>query len=245
MGRNIIGGIVGFIVLFIIVFITIACLAVEPDGMEPGRTLNGGEVLMTDLTREELAQRAARLGFPVHTDLEKPETLVERVPTRFFSTGGIYRVSTRPPDRPRVYALGVWGKDGIKVLNNDPEGFFELAANSGLKLATGDDYIAYVTTFLESTRDVLGGPQILTKIEESWWLPKPTPEEARKRDDVIAKYKAVVEAPRLSRESSSTVVVYVIRDRALVRMDAKVDSDGRIQISETVLEPEMPTVMLR
>ena len=200
---------------------------------------------MTDLTRQELTQRAVRLGSPVHTALEKPETVVERVPTTFFSSGGIYRVSTRPPDRPRLYVLGVWGKDGIKVLNNNREGFFELAANGGLGLDSGADNVAYVTAFLESTRDFTGGPQILKKIEESWWLPKPTPEESRKREEVIAKYTKVVEAPRLSRESSTTVVVYLIRDRALVRMQAKVEKDGRIQISENVLESEMPTVMLR
>lgn len=247
MGRNIIGGFVGCVVLFIIMFITgtIAYLAMGPDAPDPSRTLTRGDLIMTDLTRQELTRRAARLGHPVHTTLEKPETVVERVPTPFFSTGGVYRVSTRPPDRPRLYVLGVWGKDGIKVLNNDPDGFFELAANSGLKLTSGADYVAYVTTFLESTRDFTGGPQILKTIEESWWLPKPTAEESRRREEVIAKYTKVVEAPKLSRESSTTVVVYLIRDRALIRMDAKVESDGRIQIAEDVLVPEMPTVMLR
>ncbi|MGB7210444.1 MAG: hypothetical protein WBD27_17455 [Pyrinomonadaceae bacterium] len=247
MERNIIGGFVGYIVLFIIMFITctIAYFAIGSDAPDPRRTLTRGDLIMTDLTRQELAQRAARLGPPVLTALEKPETVVERVPTTFFSSGAMYRVSTRPPDRPRLYILGVWGKDGIKVLNNSPEGFFELAANGGLKLASGADYVVYVTTFLESTRDFTGGPQILKSIEESWWLPSPTPEEKRQREDVIAKYAKVVEAPKLSRESSTTVVVYLIRDRALLRMNAKVESNGHVQISEDVLEPEMPTVMLR
>ena len=200
---------------------------------------------MADLTRKELAHRAAHLGHPILTTLGQPETVVERIPTAFFSSGSIYRVSTRPPERPRVYNLGVWGEDGINVLNTSPESYFELAANSGLKLTTGDDYVAYVLVFLESTRDFTGRPQILSKIEESWWLEKPTPEEIRKRDEVIAKYKTVVEGPRLSSESSTTVVVYLIRDRALVRMDAKVEGDGRIKITEKVLEAEMPTVMLR
>jgi hypothetical protein len=247
MGRNTIGGFVSYILLCSIIFITctIAYLGMGPDAPDPGRTLNRGDLKMTDLTRQELTQRAVRLGFPIHTALETPETVVERVPTPFFSNGGIYRVSTRPPDSPRLYVLGVWGKDGIKVLNNSPEGFFELAANSGLKLASGADYVAYVTTFLESTRDFTGGVQILNKIEESWWLPSPTPEEKRQREDVIAKYAKVVEAPKLSRESSATVIVYCIRDRALLRMNAKVESNGHVQISEDVLEPEMPTVMLR
>lgn len=249
MGRSIICRFTGYTVLFIIIFITgtIAFLAMGPDAPDPHRTLTGGDLIMTDLTRQELTERAARLGPPILTALEKPETVVERVPTPFFSTGGIYRVSTRPPDRPRLYVLGVWGKDGIKVLNNDPEAFFELAAKSGLKLTSGSDFVSYVTTFIESTRDFMGGPQILKTIEESWWLTSPTPEESRKREEVIAKYNKVVEAPKLSRESSTTVVVYLIRDRdrALLRLDAKVESGGRIQISENVLEPEMPTVMLR
>jgi hypothetical protein len=247
MGRNTIGGFVGYFVFFIIMFITctIAYLAMGQDARAPRRTLTRGDLRMTDLTRQELTERAARFGFPIHTALETPETVVERVPTTFFSSGSIYRVSTRPPDSPRLYVLGVWGKDSIKVLNNDPEGFFELAANGGLKLASNTGYVAYVTTFLESTRDFTSGPQILKTIEESRWLRKPTPEEARKREEVIAKYTKVVEAPKLSRESSTTVVVYVIRDRALLRLHAKVESDGRIQITEDVLVPEMPTVMIR
>ena len=129
------------------------------------------------------------------------------------------------------------------MLNNDPEGFFELAANSGLKLTSSNDYIGYVTAFLESTRDYKSGPQILKTIEESWWRTSPTPDDARQREEVTAKYTKVVESPRLSRESGTTVVVYLIRDRALIRMHAKVESNGRIQISENVLEPQMPTVM--
>jgi hypothetical protein len=246
MGRNNIGRLVGYAVLLVaFVTYTVRYFATPSDAQTQRRTLLRGSFMMTDLTRQELTRRAARLGSPVHTALEKPETVVERVPTPFFSTAAIYRVATRPPDRPRLYVLGVWGKDGIKVLNNDPAAFFEVAKNSGLKLTTGDDYIAYVTTFIESTRDFKGGPQILKTIEESWWLPSPKPEEVRKREEVTAKYTKVVEAPRLSRESSATVVVYLIRDLALIRMDAKVENDGRIEINESVLEPEMPTVMLR
>ena len=131
------------------------------------------------------------------------------------------------------------------MLNNSPEGFFELAANGGLKLASGADHVAYMTTFLDATRDFTGGVQILKSIEESWWLPSPTPDEKRQREDAIAKYTKVVEAPKVSRESNTTVVVYLIRDRALLRMNAKVESNGHVQISEDVLEPKMPTVMLR
>ena len=247
MGRKIIGGLVGSILLFTLVFNACATahLATGRDAPDPGLTPARGGLVMADLTREELIRRAVPLGFPVLTTLGKPETVVERIPTTFFSIGGIYRVSTRPPDRPRTYILGVWGTDGIGVLNNNPEGFFEVAANSGLKLSSGADYVAYVSTFLESTRDYAGGPQILSTIEEAWWLTKLTSDEARRREEIIAKYKTVVEAPRLSRDSDTTVVVYLIRDRALVRMDAKVEGDGRIKITEKVLESEMPTVMLR
>lgn len=203
-----------------------------------------GIVIMTDLNRQELTQRAAPLGPPVHTVLEKPETVVERVPSQFFKDGAIYRVSTRPPERPRTYVLGVWGNDGIKLLNADPEAFFELAASSGLKLASGSDYVDYVITFMESTRDFRGGPQILKTIEESWWLQSPSPEEMRKREEIIAKYAKVIEAPKLSDESDATVIVYAIINRKLLRLNAKVEGNGQIKISETILEPEMPTVML-
>lgn len=200
---------------------------------------------MADLTRQELVRRAAKLGNPILAALERPETVVEPMPTPFFSDGGIYRVSTRPPDRPRLYILGTWGTDGIRVLNADPAGFFELAENGGLKLTSSGDYVSYVTTFLDATRDFNGGVQVLNNIEESWWLPSPTPEESRKREEVIAKYSKVVEAPKTSHESNSTVIVYCIRDRALLRMKANVENTGKIQINEDVLEAAMPTVMLR
>lgn len=246
MGRNGIGSLVGCGIL-LTAFIAFAAtnLVTSSDAQTQRRQGSKGSFIMIDLTRQELTQRAARLGSPVHSALEKSETVVERVPTPFFANAAIYRVSTRPPDRPRLYVLGVWGKDGIKVLNNDPKGFFELAANGGLKLTTGADYVDYVKTFLNSTRDYTGGVQVLDKIEDSWWLPNPTPEEKRKREDVIAKYAKVVEAPKLSRDSMSTVIVYCIRDLALLRLSAKVEGNGHVEIAEDVLEPEMPTVMLR
>jgi hypothetical protein len=246
MGRNGIGSPVGYVV-FLVAFVAcmVTYLATPQDAQTQRRPVTKGSLMTTDLTREELTQRAATLGPPVHAALEKPKTVVERIPTPFFTAGAIYRVGTRPPDRPRLYVLGVWGKDGIKVLNNDPTAFFDVAANSGLKLTTGSDYVDYVVAFLESTRDFTSGPQILKTIEEAWWLRKLKPEEARKREEIIAKYAKVVEAPKLSREADATVVVYAIIDRKLLRLNAKVESGGAIDIIEVVLEPEMPTVMLR
>ena len=201
---------------------------------------------MTDITRQELLRRAtASLGPPILTALEAPETVVEPVSTPFFSSDAIFRVSTRPPARPRQYMLGAWGKENVIVLNNNQDGFFELAANSGLRITSGADRVAYVTTFLESTRDFLGGIQILSRIEEAWWLPSPTPDEVHHRDEVLKKYADVVQGPSLSRESSDTVIVYLIRDRVLLRLHAKVEASGRIEITEDVLEEQMPTVMLR
>lgn len=240
MGRNV-------VTVFVSVFIicTIACFATGSDIRDPSHIFAGGSLKMTDLTRQELTKRAAGLGQPIAAALERPETVVERMVTPFFLAGEIYRVSTRPPERPRQWILGAWGKEGIKVLNNDPEAFFELAANSDLKLTSSADYVAYVTTFIESTRDFMGGPQILKRIEDSWWLQKPTPEEVRHQQEVIAKYSKVVEAPALSRDANATVIIYLIRDRALLLMRAKVENSGHINVTETVLEPEMPTVMLR
>jgi len=234
------------VALFVVPFVTctFSCVATGQNPTAPKKKLVREDKKMTAFTREEITRRAAKFGNPILTTLEKPETAVEAVPTPFFSNGGIYRVSTRPPDRPRVYNLGLWGTDGIELLNNEPDHYFDLAAKAGLTLRSESDYIGYVTTFIDVTRDFKGGPQVLNNIEESWWLPSPSPEEARKREEVIAKYTKTVEAPKSSRESSSTVVVFLIRNRALIRMTAKVDSDGRIQISEEVLEPQMPTVMI-
>ena len=197
---------------------------------------------MNGFTREDLTRRAAKFGNPILEALKKPETTVEQLPTEYFTNGGIFKVSTQPPDRPRVYFLGVWGSDGIELLNNEPEHFFAVALHGGLSLRSGTDQVAYVTTFLDVTRDFTGGVQVLNSIEDSWWLPSPTPDEARKRDDLLAKYSKIVVAPHLS---DSTVVVYLIRDRVLIRMNAKVENDGRIKVTEDKLETEMPTVMLR
>jgi hypothetical protein len=200
---------------------------------------------MTDALRQDITERAAVLGSPIHTAVEDPDSVIECIPTPFLPNGEVVRVVTPPPEPPRLYVLGTWGKEGIAVLNNSPEAFFEMAAKGGLKLEQGADYVNYVVIFLESTRDFTGGIQILNSIEDSWWLRSPRADEDRKRKEVIAKYSAVVKAPSLSSESDSTVVVYLIRDRVLVRLDAKVESDGKVKSTETILEPKMPTVMLR
>lgn len=196
------------------------------------------------MTRQELLQRAAHFGPPIKTALEAPETVVEQVPTPFFTKAGIYRVSTRPPARPFLFVLGLTTIDTI-LLNNNSAGFFKLASEGGLNLALPETRTAYVVTFLETTRDFTGGIQILRSIEESWWLKTMTQEEAKRKAEVIEKYKSVVHPPKLSEDSTSTVVLFVIRDRALLKLRAKIEPTGQIAITETVLEPEVPVVYLR
>lgn len=228
-----------------VLVITAAILAIGQIDPAPKKKGAMEDKKMTSLTREEITRRAAKFGDPILAALQKPETQVEQVPTPFFSNGGVYRVSTRPPERPRVYTLGVWGGDGIELLNNEPEHFFELAAKAGFSPRSSGDYAAYVTTFLDVTRDFTGGVQILNSIEDSWWLPSPSPEEAKKREEILAKFANVVQAPKISDSSGTTVVLFVIRNRALLRLNAIVEGDGRIRSSEEVLEAAMPTVMLR
>lgn len=228
-----------------VLVITAAILAIGQIDPAPKKKGAMEDKKMTSLTREEITRRAAKFGDPILAALQKPETQVEQVPTPFFSNGGVYRVSTRPPERPRVYLLGAWGADGIELLNNEPEHFFELAAKAGFTPRSSGDYAAYVTTFFDVTRDFTGGVQILNSIEDSWWLPSPSPEEAKKREQIIAKFANVVQAPKLSDNSGTTVVLFVIRDRALLRLNAIVEGDRRIRSSEEVLEAAMPTVMLR
>lgn len=196
------------------------------------------------MTRQELLHRAAHFGPPIKTALEAPETVVEQVSTPFFTKAGIHRVSTRPPARPFLFVLGLTASDTI-LLNNNPAGFFKLAAEGGLNLALPETRTAYVVTFLETTRDFTGGVQILRSIEESWWLKSMTSEEAKRKAEIIEKYKSVVHPPKLSEESTSTVVLYIIRDRALLKLRAKIEPTGQIAITETVLETDVPVVYLR
>jgi hypothetical protein len=100
-------------------------------------------------------------------------------------------------------------------------------------------------TFLESTVDYSGDLQILNKIEEAWWLPKMRPEEEQAKEAIVAKYRNVVHEPRLAPGSSATVVAFVIRRRELRRVELKLETSGRIQVQETVLEPEVPVVYIR
>jgi len=230
--------------VFIHAAFTLACSGIGQIRPEQKRKPITEDKTMNGLTRQELINRATKYGDPILATLRKPETVVEQIPTDFFSDGAIYRVSTRPPDRPRVYNLGVWGQESIILLNNEPDNYFELAANAGLRLNSGSK-VEYVTTLLDVTRDFTGGIQILHNIGDSWWLPSPSPEESRLRDELIGKYTNIVKGPSLSNDTGSTVIVYLIRDRALVKANAKVENDGRIEIKDEVLEPLMPTVMLK
>lgn len=216
----------------------------EANGQTANRPAKGNN-MMNDLTRQELTDRAKTLGSPVFTTLEQPQTVVQRIETAFLSDGSIYKVSTRPPERPRVYMLGVWGTGGINVLNGSPENFKELIANGGFSLRSGADHVSFVLAYFEATRDFTGGVQILNSIQDSWWLPNPKNADTHKREEVVAKYANIVESPRISREDATTVTLYIIRDRKLIRSQAKIESDGAIRFSDTVLEQEMPTVILK
>ncbi|MCZ2391029.1 MAG: hypothetical protein LC113_08130 [Acidobacteria bacterium] len=225
----------------------LAALSPTPNVAETKKTKKGtaqGDNFVTDIDRSELLKRTVPLGNPVHTTLEKPETVVEQISTPYFATGAVYRVSTRPPERPRVYNLGVWGNDGVILLNEEPDNFYKLASMANLRFSSGSDYVAYVVTFLETTSGFKRHPQILNSIEKAWWVPKPDAAEAQKRDEMIAKYSSTVEPPKLSSDAESTVVLYAISNLKLVMIKAKVASDGKIKLDEKVLEENTPTVMM-
>lgn len=197
------------------------------------------------LDKAELAQRIEAVSQQAAGLIRRPETVVRQLATPFFVRGGIFHVSSRPPLRPLVFAIGAAEPGFAVLLGGNPPGFVELASRAGVRLETELNRVAYATTFLETTCDLLSGFQIPHSFDDIRPMNKPKPEEQKRFEELRQKYSGVIRPPATSAQDPWAVTLFAVRSRNLVAIRARVQPDGRIEVEEKVLEEAIPVPYTR
>lgn len=198
------------------------------------------------IEKEELARRIEPISDGLAPIVRLEATEIKQLPTPFFKHGEIYQVINLGRTRPMVFTVGTAQAEFTVMLPLNPKGFMELRDKAGLRpFETNKEALQYVVTFLETTRSFSENFRIIEKFDDINLIPKPTEEEKQKYEELKGKFSTVIQAPKISGSSSWEAVVFTIKKRSLVKINAKLSSDGDIETSETVLEETLPIPFTR
>lgn len=198
------------------------------------------------IDKEELARRIEPISDGLAPLVKLEETKIEQIETPFFKHGDIYRVIYLGGSHPIVFTVGTTETDFTTMLPLNPKGFMELKDKAGLRsFETNKEALKYVVTFLETTRSFSENFRIIEKFDDIDLIPKPTEEEKQKYEDLKEKLATVIQPPKISGSSPWEATIFAIKRRSLVKINAKLSSDGNIETTETVLEETLPIPVSR
>lgn len=192
---------------------------------------------MTD--KAIVAKRLAPLGALVADLVQRSNTEVRQLETPFLQRGEIYRVIHLAENHPVGFTAGWVDPDFAVMLPRNPQGFAELTARGGLRLDTPERRLTYVRTFLETTRDFRLPFQIARSFADLEVIPRATPEQRDRYEQLRKKYEPVIKAPALAGDGPWKGTVFVLKGQALVQLDVTLSPGGKLEIAEEVLEKEL------
>jgi len=222
------------------VFLLATC---SPGRPGPG-SLRGAQEHSTMIDKEKLAQRLEPIGKDAALLVRRDDTTVEQFDTPFWANGAVYRVTHLARYNPVVFTVGC-AADLTVMLPRNPKGFMELAAKTGLRLNSAENRIAYVRVFLESTRDFRKRFQIVGKFGEIQLIAKPSPEETNRYKELQNKFDSVIKAPAVGDGPPWEVTLFALIGQDLAQLKAKLFPDGKLDVSESTLEKDLPIAYTR
>jgi len=197
------------------------------------------------IDKENLAKRVEPLSKEFAGIIRLPQAEIEQLQTPFFQNGAIYRVAYYGPRHPIGFTVGCAGPDFTVLLPVNPEGFLELATRAGVYLASDQSRLAYVLTFLRTTRHFAQRFQILNSFSEVALINNPTPEHVRRYDQLKEQYSSVIGPPVISGHAPWTISVFALVRQDLARIEVKLSADGTLERSDSVLEKDMPIAYMK
>lgn len=195
------------------------------------------------IDKESLARRLEPVEKPLADVVRIPETVVEPFSTPFFDRGIIESVTTRAPQRPFGFTVGLANDGFTSVLTNNQAGYFQLAQHAGLRLMDDSLRLAYVLAFFNAIRDYSHRFQILNRFDDIKLINQPTDDEKKQYEALRAKYANLIRPPVI--KEGSLVQLFAVKDRNLAAIQARLSPSGQIDVAENVLEKEIPVSFVR
>lgn len=190
-------------------------------------------------SKESLAQLVEPLNKQFAEMIRSDQAKVEQIPTPFLQAGEIHRVTRLLPTRPIVFTVGHAG-DFTVLLAGNPDGYLQLARKAQLRLDTDANRLAYLITFLETTRSFAHRFQILRDASEIKARPGLSEEAAGSFARKMEGYRSAIRPPEITGNGPWKATVFAVRGQGLVQIDLTLSSDGGISTKETVLEENLP-----
>jgi hypothetical protein len=179
---------------------------------------------------------------PASADLVADETTrLDPVPAQWLRGWRVYDVQGLAPSHPQRFYVALSGGGSVLLLSGRPESFARMARDAGVVVDTADVALGVAELYLDSTRTFAAYSYRIKSVADIDWLPKPTAEEKRQREEITAEYAGRVGPPAAKPAAAGwTVTSWMVDDRSLVRHRLTVGADGAVQDQRQVVIREMP-----
>lgn len=169
--------------------------------------------------------------------LADPDTRLEQLHTPYFRRAQVYRAFYTAIGIPLAFTVGHAEDWATVLLELNPEGW-ETLAESGVDLTNDDMRIAYALGYLEGTRSMQHRFQIVRKPTDIGSFEGLNPTQQAE----LAAARERIRDPIISITDRAPWIVraYVIEDFALLRVHLTIDSAGRIDRKESLLQDNLP-----
>lgn len=163
-----------------------------------------------------------------------------QVKAPFLQSWKIYRVVHRQGSHPVLLHVAT-GNGQVELLTGVPEAFEKVTAADGATVQDAATAAELARVYIETTRsgDVL--TYVVGRVEDIKFRPGITGDDARHRDEIVAKYRPRIKAPTaVAGKKGFSATVYVVKDKSLQRHDLKVSGKGAIEDDVKTLVRDMP-----
>ena len=194
---------------------------------------------LTMMERTELAVLVETLDRTLAHMIRADMTDVEQVPTPFFVHGTIYRVKHLLPTHPVVFTVGCVGPRAV-LLPTNPDAYMLVARAGGVQFQDDAARLAYVVTFLETTRSFSERFQILHNVEGIAPRYGLDAQQLQRFKAIRSRFRDQIVPPTITGSGPWEVTVFAIHGQELEKITLKLGSDGSIRSTPQRLEPDLP-----
>ncbi len=155
----------------------------------------------------------------------------------------VWRVRMASLDHPMQAYVGVWPDGSARVLNDDQDGFQDLATASGAEISDAGTALGYVNAFLEVTRGPMVIVQPIGSVADIAWRPGSDAEEAGRAAFL---QDAAVRPPSVEPSGDGfRVEVWLVVDQRIQLNAFTVARDGGLSATYRVVAADLPLPIAR
>lgn len=173
--------------------------------------------------------------------IRDPRTTAEEIPLAFLKPDQRFvEVITRTGRYPTKFPV-LLERNRVVFLGDRPDELKRIARESGFRLDTPAAAVAYVAMLLRLGQPYSRRLVVLDRFTDVPLMARPSAEERARYDALATKYANVIRPPASEvRNGVATGVAYVVRAQDLERVTFSVFPDGRAEITQDVLDRDLP-----